>query len=353
MSSEAGADAAWRRPGPESAVRAGAVRRYGRCCAPQPEDFEVEERLGFEPDGGRAHLLLRVEKRAANTLFVARRLAARRGLCLRPKSALRGMKDRRALARQWFSLPARPAVPAAGFQGDGFTRARGASAFAQAAPRRAGGQSLPAAAAAGDRRRGGARGAAHGRGRERSAELLRPAALRTGGRQSRAGAATGWRAGACQRGREPRAFVLSTARALAFNAVLAGRVAAGSWNRAAARRGRQSRRQPVGVCHGSAGRGTASAAARRVICIRAGHCAARAACSRRARQQRRSRPVLGPLAPLPVDCWQAPDCAVSAVRCVCARRRSGTSQRAMRLELGLRTAARLLRDGVLRELAAT
>ena len=40
-----------------------------------PEDFIVEELLGFEPDGGAAHRLLWVEKRGANTLFVARMLA--------------------------------------------------------------------------------------------------------------------------------------------------------------------------------------------------------------------------------------------------------------------------------------
>ena len=40
-------------------------------------DFVVEERLGFEADGGEAHRLLLVEKVGTNTLFVARALAAR------------------------------------------------------------------------------------------------------------------------------------------------------------------------------------------------------------------------------------------------------------------------------------
>src|SRR2546422_1026196 len=40
-----------------------------------PEDFEVEELLGFEPTGAGEHVFLRVEKRGANTQFVARELA--------------------------------------------------------------------------------------------------------------------------------------------------------------------------------------------------------------------------------------------------------------------------------------
>ena len=45
----------------------------------EPADFDVEERLGFEPDGGDAHRLLLVEKVGTNTLYVARALAARAG----------------------------------------------------------------------------------------------------------------------------------------------------------------------------------------------------------------------------------------------------------------------------------
>ncbi|MDH4261284.1 MAG: tRNA pseudouridine(13) synthase TruD, partial [Gammaproteobacteria bacterium] len=45
-----------------------------------PEDFLVEERLGFQPDGGTGHYLLLVEKRNANTLYVARCLARLAGL---------------------------------------------------------------------------------------------------------------------------------------------------------------------------------------------------------------------------------------------------------------------------------
>ena len=45
------------------------------------EDFQVEELLGFEPTGAGEHAFLRIEKRGANTAWIAGRLAriARRG----------------------------------------------------------------------------------------------------------------------------------------------------------------------------------------------------------------------------------------------------------------------------------
>ncbi len=70
----------------------------------QHADFQVEERLGFAPDGVGDHLLLRVRKVGANTEWVARRLAA---LVEAPGSAVgyAGLKDRHAVASQWFSVP--------------------------------------------------------------------------------------------------------------------------------------------------------------------------------------------------------------------------------------------------------
>jgi tRNA pseudouridine13 synthase len=68
-----------------------------------PEDFFVDEVLGFVPDGHGEHVLLRVEKRGANTEWVARALARFAGV---PTAAVSyaGLKDRRAVARQWFSV---------------------------------------------------------------------------------------------------------------------------------------------------------------------------------------------------------------------------------------------------------
>lgn len=70
----------------------------------QPADFQVEEQLGFVPDDDGEHLLLWVRKIAANTEWVARRLAALVGA---PVSAIgyAGLKDRHAVTSQWFSVP--------------------------------------------------------------------------------------------------------------------------------------------------------------------------------------------------------------------------------------------------------
>lgn len=81
-----------------------------------PEDFQVEEILGYDPDGAGEHLLLWVEKRDANTDWVARELAKFVGV---PPVAVgyAGMKDRRAVTRQTFSvqLAGRPDPDWSGF----------------------------------------------------------------------------------------------------------------------------------------------------------------------------------------------------------------------------------------------
>jgi tRNA(Glu) U13 pseudouridine synthase TruD len=80
-----------------------------------PEDFVVEEDLGFTPDGAGSHALLRVRKRNANTEWVARELARAVG-CRPGDVGYAGLKDRHALTTQWFSVPlprARRATPAA------------------------------------------------------------------------------------------------------------------------------------------------------------------------------------------------------------------------------------------------
>lgn len=69
----------------------------------QPEDFVVEEQLGFEPTGEGEHLWLWVEKRGMNTDALSRELAAQLGVSAALVS-FSGMKDRQALTRQWFSV---------------------------------------------------------------------------------------------------------------------------------------------------------------------------------------------------------------------------------------------------------
>ncbi|GAP66384.1 tRNA pseudouridine synthase, TruD family [Mizugakiibacter sediminis] len=68
-----------------------------------PEDFVVEEILGYAADGEGEHALLIVEKRGANTEWVARELARFAGV---PPVAVgyAGLKDRHAVTRQAFSV---------------------------------------------------------------------------------------------------------------------------------------------------------------------------------------------------------------------------------------------------------
>lgn len=68
-----------------------------------PEDFQVTERLGREPDGEGEHLWLWAEKRERNTVDVARDLARAAGVHPRQVS-FAGLKDRIAVTRQYFSM---------------------------------------------------------------------------------------------------------------------------------------------------------------------------------------------------------------------------------------------------------
>ncbi|MGH8131020.1 MAG: tRNA pseudouridine(13) synthase TruD [Steroidobacteraceae bacterium] len=196
----------------------------------EPADFLVEERLGFEPDGGEAHVLVLVEKTDANTLFVARELAAR-AACAAGDVGFAGLKDRRAIARQWFSVRAvKGSASLAGFAGDGY---RVLAVHPHSRKLRRG-------ALAGNRFRIRVRGL-QGNAAALDARVARIVSSgvpnyfgsqRFGAEGANLGKVGQWLAhGRLPRGREPRAFVLSAARALAFNAVLGERVAAGSWNR--------------------------------------------------------------------------------------------------------------------------
>lgn len=73
-----------------------------------PEDFQVDEDLGFEPDGSGEHVFLKIRKRNANTDWVARQIARIAGVRAGDVSYA-GMKDRDAVTTQWFSaqLPGR------------------------------------------------------------------------------------------------------------------------------------------------------------------------------------------------------------------------------------------------------
>ena len=68
-----------------------------------PQDFEVEEVLGFEPDGEGEHLFVWVEKTGLTTHELIERLAKQAQVS--PASISHsGMKDKQAVTRQWLSL---------------------------------------------------------------------------------------------------------------------------------------------------------------------------------------------------------------------------------------------------------
>ena len=68
-----------------------------------PEDFEVHEVLGFEPDGVGDHALLLIQKRNTNTEWLARNLAKFAGV-KQVDVGYGGLKDRNAVTSQWFSV---------------------------------------------------------------------------------------------------------------------------------------------------------------------------------------------------------------------------------------------------------
>ncbi|HHN72649.1 MAG TPA: tRNA pseudouridine(13) synthase TruD [Thermopetrobacter sp.] len=69
----------------------------------RPEDFHVVELIHPVPEDTGEHLWLRVRKRGINTDQAARRLARLAGIPPR-RVAHAGLKDRQAVAEQWFSL---------------------------------------------------------------------------------------------------------------------------------------------------------------------------------------------------------------------------------------------------------
>jgi len=71
-----------------------------------PEDFEVEEIPAYEPCGEGEHLYLWIEKRDVSADALQGHLARTLG-CSRSYIGMAGLKDRRAVTRQWVSVPAR------------------------------------------------------------------------------------------------------------------------------------------------------------------------------------------------------------------------------------------------------
>ena len=198
------------------------LRRY-------PEDFRVDEELGFEPDGEGEHRFLRLEKANANTAWVAGQLAKFAGVDVR-NVGYSGLKDRHALTRQWFSvqLPPRSTVDWTTFHVEGV-------------------RVLEVTANRRKLRRGvhrsnrfqivlrGARGASAAVA-ERLAQIAEQGVPNYFGEQRFGrGAANLALADALMEGRRlsrgRKSLALSAARAWLFNQVLERRVADGSWHR--------------------------------------------------------------------------------------------------------------------------
>lgn len=81
---------------------------YGRPLASaqfrvEPEDFQVDEVLGFQPSGEGEHWLLHIRKRGENTAWVAEQIARLAGVPARDVGYC-GRKDRHAVTCQWFSV---------------------------------------------------------------------------------------------------------------------------------------------------------------------------------------------------------------------------------------------------------
>jgi len=78
----------------------------------EPEDFQVDENLGFEPAGEGEHVYLHVWKRGENTAWVAEKIAELAQVQVMDVGYC-GRKDRHAVTTQWFSvyLPKKESEP--------------------------------------------------------------------------------------------------------------------------------------------------------------------------------------------------------------------------------------------------
>lgn len=193
-----------------------------------PEDFRVDEELGFVPEGCGEHVLLHIRKRNTNTDWLARQLARIAGVRARDVSYA-GLKDRNAVTTQWFSihLPGREEADWGEIESENVwiitavrhsrKLRRGAlegNRFALAVRDLRGAGELAERLAA-----VAARGVPNYFGEQRFGRdfgnLTRAEALFEGGRE---------------RDRHKRSLYLSAARSFLFNEVLSRRVEQGSWD---------------------------------------------------------------------------------------------------------------------------
>jgi tRNA pseudouridine13 synthase len=231
VSATDGAASSWRRDALEPPRALGPLLPQARLRT-EAGDFLVEEELSFAPSGSGAHWLLSVEKRNANTRWVAAQLALRAGVRV-DAVGYAGLKDRRAVTRQWFSVPAAT--------GADYWRAVQTTEF-KVLDVQGNARKLKRGALSGNRFKIRLREAIWPAGQlEEKLALLKSRGVpnyfgpqrfgRGGGNLDRV---DDWAvSGRPPRGRESRAFALSAARSLLFNRLLARRVAAGDWDQLA------------------------------------------------------------------------------------------------------------------------
>ena len=208
---------------------AGGPRPARGVIRSRPEDFRVDEQLGFDADGSGEHCLLHVEKTGANTGWVAQQLARFAGVRARDVG-FAGRKDRHAVCRQWFS------VWMPGGQSPDFHACDIDGVSILAVDRH--GRKLRPGSHAGNRFEIVVRDLQSGAGAlepglRRIAAAGTPnyfGAQRFGRGASNLELARAVFAGTARPGRTQRSLALSAARAAIFNDVLAARVEAGNWN---------------------------------------------------------------------------------------------------------------------------
>jgi tRNA pseudouridine13 synthase len=198
-----------------------------------PDDFRVEELLSFVPSGSGPHWLLRIEKRGANTRWVAAELA-RYAQAPASDIGFAGLKDRNAVTVQWFSVPVRSSTA------DYWSTLH--TAEFRVLEVLGNSRKLKRGALTGNRFRIRLRRPAWSR---EQLDLKLAAVSRHGvpnyfgpqrfGREGyNLDRVQAWlQSGQAPRGRAERGFALSAARSLLFNAVLARRVDSGDWSQLA------------------------------------------------------------------------------------------------------------------------
>lgn len=202
--------------------------------AAAPEDFRVEEWLGYRADGEGPHVLMAIEKVGLSTADAIQQLARHYGVSQR-EIGYAGRKDRQAVSRQWLTVPwpVNAALPAIGRVADGLV-------VCSAERHR---RKLRIGALRGNRFRLTLREAdlPNAAVNQRLATVARlgvpnyfgPQRFGHQGRNLTRGLA--WLAGRLRpRGRGDRSMLLSALRSEAFNRVLATRVAGGTWNQPSA-----------------------------------------------------------------------------------------------------------------------